>query len=89
MGVEHPAGNAAMRHLANLRVLLARLAEDARLRDPDSFAQTFQIPHGGPHRLGGRGRPRRRTRAKDMARTWIDQHRQEEPDLGHARRGMP
>ena len=43
MGPAHPAGQASVRHLANIRSVVARLAEEAGLRDPESFARSWHI----------------------------------------------
>ena len=89
MRVEHPAGKGAMRHLANIRVVVARLAEEARLRDPDSFARAFHILMKGSIVSAAEGDRDAAQRAKHMARTLIDQCRSQEPDLGHSRRAAP
>ena len=43
MGPEHPAGGASVRHLENIRSIVRGLAEEAGLRDPDSFARSWHI----------------------------------------------
>jgi AcrR family transcriptional regulator len=43
MGPAHPAGEASVEHLANIRAIVRRLAEEAALRDPDSFAHSWHI----------------------------------------------
>src|SRR5947209_6371482 len=43
LGPEHPAGDASVRHLKQVRAIVAHLAEEARLRDIDSFANSWHI----------------------------------------------
>ena len=43
MGPAHPAGQASVRHLASIRSIVGRLAEEAALRDPASFAHSWHI----------------------------------------------
>lgn len=39
----HPSQRAAMRHLANIRAFLRQLAAEAGIRNPELFANTWQI----------------------------------------------
>ncbi|MGP4019024.1 hypothetical protein [Saccharopolyspora sp. 5N708] len=43
MGPEHPAGTASVRHLANIRVLVERWAEEGGLRNPAEFAHSWHL----------------------------------------------
>lgn len=43
MGPDHPAGEASIRHLANIRSVVATLAEEADLPDPARFARSWHI----------------------------------------------
>src|SRR5262249_43079755 len=43
LGPEHPAGGASVRHLGQLRAMVRRLAEEAGLRDTESFARSWHI----------------------------------------------
>lgn len=43
MGPDHPAGKASIRHLANIRSVVAALAEEADLPDPARFARSWHI----------------------------------------------
>src|SRR4029453_4341071 len=43
MGPAHPAGQASVRHLASIRSVVGGLAEEAGLRDPESFARSWHI----------------------------------------------
>src|ERR1700739_2499430 len=43
LGPEHPAGGASVRHLEQLRAIARHLAEEAGLRDVDSFARSWHI----------------------------------------------
>jgi AcrR family transcriptional regulator len=40
---EHPVHQAAVRHIANIRSFIARLAGEAGMSDPDEFARQWQI----------------------------------------------
>ena len=40
---EHPVHQAAVRHIANIRSFIARLAAEAGVADPDEFARQWQI----------------------------------------------
>ena len=75
MRVEHPAGKAAIHHLANIRVFLGRLAGEAGLQDPKSFAQAFHILMQGSIVSAAQGNRDAAQPAKEMARTLIDRHR--------------
>jgi AcrR family transcriptional regulator len=43
MGPTHPAGRASVRHLASIRTVVGRLAKEAGLRDPESFAHSWHL----------------------------------------------
>jgi AcrR family transcriptional regulator len=74
-GAQHPAGRASVHHLENVRTFIARLAEEAGLRDPKSFAQSLQILMKGSIVAAAEGDIEAAGRAKAMARVLIDQHR--------------
>ena len=59
MGTEHSAGKASVGYLENIRAIVSGLAEEAGLRDPESFARSLPHPDEGLDRVGGRGRRRR------------------------------
>jgi AcrR family transcriptional regulator len=75
MGADHPAGEASVRHLETIRSIVRRLAEDADLRDPDSFAHSFHILMKGSIVAAAEGDTQAAERAKSMARPLIDRHR--------------
>jgi AcrR family transcriptional regulator len=75
MGPEHPAGKASVQHLENIRSIVRRLAEEAGLRDPDSFARSWHILMKGSIVSAAEGDTEAAQRAKPMARCLIDEHR--------------
>lgn len=75
MGSDHPVGQACVRHLANIRAIVARRALAAGLRDPEGFALSFHIVMEGSIISASEGDPRAARRAQEMARMLIEQHR--------------
>jgi hypothetical protein len=75
MGPEHPAGRASVRYLRQIRGFVRGLAEDAGLRDPESFARSWYILMKGSIVLASEGDQDAALRAKTMARSLIDQYR--------------
>lgn len=75
LGPGHPAGAAAVRHLANVRALLEGYARDAGLCDVESFARAFHILMEGSIVAAGEGQPSAATTAKLMAAHLIERHR--------------
>ena len=75
LGPEHPAGGASVRHLEQLRAIVRRLAEEAGLRDTDSFAHSWHILLQGSIVVAAEGDTRAAQRGKAMARLLIEQHR--------------
>jgi AcrR family transcriptional regulator len=75
MGLQHPAGRASVDHLANIRSIVRRLAEDADLRDPGSFAHSWHILMKGSIVAAAEGDREAAQRAKAMARLVLDHHR--------------
>jgi len=75
MGSEHPAGRASVRHLENIRTVVRTLAEEAGLRDADSFARSWHILMKGSIVQAVEGDLEAARRAQDLARLLIDQHR--------------
>jgi AcrR family transcriptional regulator len=76
MGPAHPAGQASVRHLASIRSVVGRLAEEAGLRDPGSFARSLHILMKGSIVSAAEGDAEAAQRARSMARLLIGQHRQ-------------
>ena len=75
MGPEHPAGRASVQHLENIRSIVRRLAEEAGLRDPDSFARSWHILMKGSIVSAAEGDTEAAQRAKSMARLLLDEYR--------------
>jgi AcrR family transcriptional regulator len=75
MGPAHPAGRASARHLASIRTVVGRLAEEATLRDPASFAHSWHILMKGSIVSATEGDAQAARRARSMARLLIEQHR--------------
>jgi AcrR family transcriptional regulator len=75
MGCAHPAGKASVEHLANIRAIVRTLAEEAALRDPESFAHSWHILMKGSIVSAAEGDADAAKRARSMARTLIEQHR--------------
>jgi AcrR family transcriptional regulator len=76
MGAPHPAGEACVRHLENIRAGVRRLAEEAGIRDTDSFARSWHILMKGSIVAAAEGDADAALRGKRMARSLIDQYRQ-------------
>jgi AcrR family transcriptional regulator len=75
MGPAHPVGQASVRHLASIRSVVGRLAEEAELRDPESFARSWHILMKGSIVSATEGDAEAAQRARSMARLLIEQHR--------------
>jgi AcrR family transcriptional regulator len=75
MGPAHPAGQASVRHLASIRSVVRRLAEEAELRDPESFARSLHILMKGSIVSATEGDAEAAQRARSMAGLLIEQHR--------------
>jgi AcrR family transcriptional regulator len=75
MGPAHPVGQASVRHLASIRSVVGRLAEEASLPDPDSFARSWHILMKGSIVSAAEGDAEAAQRARSMARLLIEQHR--------------
>ena len=75
MGPGHPVGQASARHLANIRSIVSRLAEEAGLGDPESFARSMHILMKGSIVSAAEGDAEAAQRARSMASFLIEQHR--------------
>jgi AcrR family transcriptional regulator len=75
LGPEHPAGGASVRHLEQLRAIARHLAEEAGLRDTESFARSWHILMEGSIVVAAEGDVEAARRGKSMARMLIDQYR--------------
>jgi AcrR family transcriptional regulator len=75
LGASHPVGKASIQYLDNIRSIVRQRAEAAGLHDPDNFARSWHILMKGSIISATEGDPEAAHRAKDMARTLIEQHR--------------
>jgi AcrR family transcriptional regulator len=75
LGSGHPAGRACVRHLENIRSIVRGLAEEASLRDPESFARSWHILMKGSIVSAAEGDVDAARRAKAVARRLIEEHR--------------
>jgi AcrR family transcriptional regulator len=75
LGARHPAGQAAIDHLATVRSFVRELAEEAGLRDPTAFAHSFQIVMRGAIIAAVEGDAESARRARSVARLLIDNYR--------------
>ena len=75
MGSAHPVGRACVRHLYNIRSVVANLADEAGLRDPVTFAKSWHILMKGSIVQAAEGDLEAAKRAQGMAALLIDQHR--------------
>jgi AcrR family transcriptional regulator len=75
MGSRHPTGRACVQHLENIRSVVAGLAAEAGLRDPETFARSWHILMKGSIVSAAEGDREAAGRAQAMARLLIDQHR--------------
>ena len=75
LGPNNPAGGASVRHLEQLRAIARHLAEEAGLRDTDSFAHSWHILIQGSIVVAAEGDVEAAQRGKSMGRLLIEQHR--------------
>ena len=75
LGPGHSVGKASIDYLANIRSIVRTLAEEAGLRDPESFARSWHILMKGSIISATEGDSDAAKRAQAMARQLIDQHR--------------
>jgi AcrR family transcriptional regulator len=75
MGPAHPAGRASIVHLENIRSVVSRLAEEAGLREPESFARSWHILMKGSIVSATEGDADAARRARAIARLLIEEHR--------------
>jgi AcrR family transcriptional regulator len=79
LGPNHPAGGASVRHLEQIRTIVRRLAEEAGLRDTESFARSWHILIQGSIVVAAEGDAQAARRSKSMARQLINEYRQRFP----------
>jgi hypothetical protein len=75
MGETEELKRATSLHLENIRAIVRRLAEEAQLRDPASFAHSWHILIKGSIIAAAEGDTEAARRAKAMALLLIDQYR--------------
>ena len=75
LGPNNPAGGASVRHLEQLRAIARHLAEEAGLRDTESFAHSWHILIQGSIVVAAEGDVEAAQRGKSMGRLLIEQHR--------------
>lgn len=75
MGKSHPLGRISIKHLENIRDIVARLAHEADLRDPTEFALSWHVLMKGSILNATEGDTNAAIRAKEMARDLIARHR--------------
>jgi hypothetical protein len=75
MGPAHPAGGASVSYLENIRAIVRRLAEEAGIHEPVSFAHFWHILMKRSIVAAAEGDVDAARRAKSMARSLLDRHR--------------
>ena len=75
MGNGHAAGSASTRHLATIRTVVRKLAEEAGLRDPEEFAHSWHILMKGSIVSATEGDTDAARRAQSIARLLIADYR--------------
>ena len=75
MGNGHPAGNASVRYLANVRTFVQSLADEAGLRETEAFAHSWHILMKGSIVAASEGDAEAAKRAQKMGRLLIEQYR--------------
>ena len=75
MGSQHPAGDASVEYLDHIRSIIRRFADEAGLRDTESFARSWHILMKGAIVSAAEGDVEAAPRGKAMARLLIDHYR--------------
>jgi AcrR family transcriptional regulator len=75
MGPHHPAGDASVEYLDHIRSIVQRFADEAGLRDTESFARSWHILMKGSIVSAAEGDVDAAQRGKSMARLLIAQYR--------------
>ena len=76
LGRSHPAGVASVDYLDHIRDIVRKLATEAGLNDVDPFARSFHILMKGAIISAAEGDKLAALRAKEMARSLNDRHRE-------------
>jgi AcrR family transcriptional regulator len=79
MNARHPAGEASVGYLENIRAIVRTLAEEAELEDTDAFARSWHILMKGSIISAAEGDTEAAQRAKAMAAMLIERHRAAPP----------
>jgi AcrR family transcriptional regulator len=77
LGAAHPAGQASIQYLDNIRTMVRERAEAAGLVDVDNFARSWHILMKGAIIAAAEGDLQAAQRARAMGRSLIEQHRPE------------
>ena len=75
LGAAHPAGQASIQYLDNIRTMVRERAEAAGLVDVDNFARSWHILMKGSIIAAAEGDLQAAQRAQAMGRSLIEQHR--------------
>jgi AcrR family transcriptional regulator len=75
LGAAHPAGQASIQYLDNIRTIVRERAEAAGLVDVDDFARSWHILMKGSIIAAAEGDLQAAQRAQAMGRSLIEQHR--------------
>jgi AcrR family transcriptional regulator len=75
MGSRHPAGDASVEYLDHIRSIVRRFADEAGLRDTESFARSWHILMKGSIVSAAEGDLEAARSGKSMARLLIDHYR--------------
>jgi AcrR family transcriptional regulator len=75
LGAAHPAGQASIQYLDNIRTIVRQRAEAAGLIDVDNFARSWHILMKGSIIAAAEGDLQAASRAQAMGRALIEQHR--------------
>ena len=75
LGAAHPAGQASIQYLDNIRTIVRERAEAAGLIDVDNFARSWHILMKGSIIAAAEGDLQAASRAQAMGRALIEQHR--------------
>jgi len=75
LGAAHPAGQASIQYLDNIRAMVRERAEAAGLVDVDNFARSWHILMKGSIIAAAEGDLQAAQRAQAMGRSLIEQHR--------------
>ncbi|MFD4198671.1 TetR/AcrR family transcriptional regulator [Amycolatopsis thermoflava] len=75
MGADHPLGQACIRHLDTLRGIVAGLAREAGLAEPEDLARSWHLLMKGAIVSAAEGDADAAVRAREMARDLLARHR--------------